>query len=254
MTFRNEPWFNVVLSQTHGSYLLAFCAGVVFSFLTQSTTAVAMIAVTLVKAGMLGVDETLMIVYGGNVGSTFSRMILASGLKGSSRQIARFQDLFKIGGSSLFVLLFYVELYTRLPLVKALSAALTGRLETQTALVNLFCNLAPAVLFMPLLGPTHRLLDRFWPASAAEDFAKLKYLHPQALDEPESAIDLIEKEQARLVTRLPEYVDALRPPEPGKRKADRRATRQAFQVLFKEWNRTSPAWSTCTFRPPPPTV
>jgi phosphate:Na+ symporter len=231
---RNEPWFDIILNQANGSYLLAFCAGALLSFLTQSTTAVAMIAVTLVKADMLGVNETLMIVYGGNVGSTFSRMILASGLKGSSRQIARFQDLFKMGGSALFVFLFYLEIYTGLPLVKALSARLASQVETQTALVNLFCNLVPAVLFMPVLGATHRLLDRFWPATEAEDFAKLKYLHPQALAEPDSAIDLIEKEQARLLTRLPGYINALRPLETGRRKNDRRATRQAFQVLFKE--------------------
>ncbi len=231
---RHEPWFSEVLNKSSGSYLLAFAAGAALSFLTQSTTAVAMIAVTFAKAGMLGVDETLMILYGGNVGSTFSRMILASGLKGSSRQIARFQDLFKIGGSALFVGLFYLELYTRLPLVKALSTALASRLETQTALVNLFCNLVPALLAMPLLGPTQRLLDRWWPATAAEDFAKLKYLHPQALDDPDTAIDLVEKEQTRLLTRLPEFVDALRPVEPGRRKADYRATHQAFLVLAKE--------------------
>ena len=191
------------MEQAHSSYLLTFAAGALLSFLTQSATAAAMIAVALAKAGLLGLDETLMFVYGGNVGSTL-RMILSGSLKGSSRQIAASRTLFKITGSALFVRLFYIEAYGRVPLVGHWSRILSERLETQAALGNLLCNLAPALLLTPLLGPVHRFLDRLWPATEAEDFAKLKFLHPQALDDPETAIDLVEKEQMRLVMRLPE--------------------------------------------------
>jgi phosphate:Na+ symporter len=227
-------WFQAVMAQARGSYPLAFAAGALLSFLTQSTTAVALLAVTLAHAGLLRVEETMMVVYGGNLGSTFSRMILSTGLKGSSRQVGHFQDLFKITGSLLFVLLFYLELYRGVPLVKALCSALSGRLETQTAFVNLFCNLAPALLFTLLLWPTRRVLDYFWPATPAEDFARLQYLHPQALTDPDTAIDLIEKEQMRLLARLPDQVDALRPAVPGKSRTDHRSIHQAFSVLFKE--------------------
>jgi phosphate:Na+ symporter len=231
---RTFEWFQAVMDRASGSYLLAFAAGTLLSFLTQSTTAVALLAVTMAHAGLLRIEATMMLVYGGNLGSTFARMILGSGLKGSSRQIGHFQDLFKIGGSLLFAILFYVEVNEGVPLVKALATALSDRLEWQTALANLLCNLVPAVMICPLLGPMERLLDRLWPATAAEDFAKLKYLHPQALGDPETTIDLIEKEQMRLLTRLPEYVDALRPAENGKRRSDDRAMHQAFQMLFKE--------------------
>jgi phosphate:Na+ symporter len=227
-------WFEEVMAQAQGSYLLAFAAGVLLSFLTQSTTAVALLAVTLAHAGLLQVEELMMIVYGGNVGSTFARMILSSGLKGSSRQIGRFQDVFKIAGSLLFVGLFYLELYGGVPLVRALCRALANQLDSQTAFINFFCNLVPALLFTPLLGPMQRVLDRFWPATAAEDFAKLKYLHPQALSDPETAIDLIEKEQMRLLTRLPDYFQSLRPDEPRTSRTEYRAMHQAFQTLFKE--------------------
>jgi phosphate:Na+ symporter len=227
-------WFEAVMAQAQGSYVLAFIAGVLLSFLTQSTTAVALLAVTLAHAGLLQLGELMMVVYGGNVGSTFARMLLSTGLKGSSRQIGRFQDLFKIGGSLLFVGLFYLEWYGRVPLVGALCRILSNRLDSQTAFINLFCNLAPALLFTPLLGPTQRVLDRFWPATAAEDFAKLKYLHPQALSDPETAIDLIEKEQMRLLTRLPDYFQALRSGDPRTSRIENRAIHQAFGTLFKE--------------------
>src|SRR5262249_32258405 len=102
-------WFKEVMDQAQGSYLLAFAGGTLLSFLTQSTTAVALLAVTLAHGGLLRLEETMMFVYGGNLGSTFARMILAAGLKGSSPHIGRFHDLFNILGSLLFVLLLYLE-------------------------------------------------------------------------------------------------------------------------------------------------
>jgi phosphate:Na+ symporter len=227
-------WFQEVMAQSQGSYGVALAVGIVLSFLTQSTTAVSLIAVTLVKANLLGANETMMVIYGGNVGSTFARMILSSGLRGSSRQIGRFQDLFKIAGSALFVVLFYLEILGGVPLVKALVEALSPRLETQMALVNLVLNVTMAVLLMPLLGPIHRMLDHFWPATEVEDFAKLRYLHAQVLTDPDTALDLVEKEEARLVTRLPDYVNALRPVAPGSRRLDHRGMHQAFVSLARE--------------------
>jgi phosphate:Na+ symporter len=44
----------------------------------------------------------------------------------------------------------------------------------------------------------------------------------------------VEKEQARLLGRLPDYIDALRPPPPGRRRPDFRALQQAFASLSHE--------------------
>lgn len=227
-------WFHAMLQGTHDSFALAFLGGALLSFLTQSSTAVMLIAIAMVNTGLLSAGDTIMVIYGANVGSSFTRMILSSGLKGSSRQIGRFQDLFKITGSTLFVILFYIEHYTGLPLVEGLAEALSSHVETQMALVNLFYNLTMAILMCSLLGPIERLLDRFWPASDTEDFAKVQYLHPQALTDPETALDLVEKEQMRLVTRLPSYLDALRIVPGDRRKHDPQAIHKAFNMLSEE--------------------
>jgi phosphate:Na+ symporter len=231
---RHYDWFQAIMEEAHSSYALALLVGTVLSFLTQSTTAVTLIAVTLVPSGLLSVNETMMIIYGGNLGSTFARMILASGLKGSARQIGRFQDLFKIAGTALFVLLFYLEIYTSLPLVKALVEWLSGNVITQMALVNLCYNVGMAVIASLFLQPTLRLLDRFWPATAAEDLAKVQYLYPRALDDPETALDLVEKEQTRLIARLPDYLNVLRVDMASKSRLDCPALHSSFVLLARE--------------------
>lgn len=131
------PWFNSVMESTRNSYALAFLGGCFLSFVTQSSTAVSVLAISLVQARVLAAEQTIMIIYGANLGSTFSRMILSGGLKGSSKQLAHFQDLFKIAGTAVFVALFYAELWAGVPLVRALVSLLSGKIEKQMALVFL---------------------------------------------------------------------------------------------------------------------
>jgi phosphate:Na+ symporter len=227
-------WFQAVMSKAQGSYLIAFAAAVFLSFLTQSTTAVVMIAVALMQSRLLASEETIMVIYGGNLGSTFARMILAGGLQGSAKQIGRFQDFFKIGGAALFVTLFYVEEYGQVPLVHALVRAATDQVQTQMALVNLLFNVGMAVLVTPLRGPIERLLIRLWPATAAEDFGRFQYFYPEALSDPETALDLMEKEQARLLRRVPGYLNFLRPAPESPDDLDFIALHQAFTSLGRE--------------------
>jgi phosphate:Na+ symporter len=231
---RHYLWFQAIIDEAHSSFALALVVGTLLSFLTQSTTAVVFIAVTLVPSGLMGPRETMMIIYGGNLGSTFARMILAGGLKGSARQIGHFQDLFKIAGTALFVMLFYLELYTPLPLVRTLVECLSAHVATQMALVNLVYNLGMAVVFSVFLRPTLRLLNWYWPATAEEDFAKVLYVHAQALDHPETALDLVEKEQTRLIARLPDYLNLLRPNPHNKSQGDCWALHSSFLQLARE--------------------
>jgi phosphate:Na+ symporter len=228
------PWFQDVMAHTQGSFALALLGGALVSFVTQSSTAVIMIAVAMINAGLVGVDETIMIIYGGNVGSTFARMIMARHVKGSSRQIGGYQDIFKIVGTLLFSFLFVLEVYGGVPLVKALAAALSGHVETQMALVHLLYNLTMAVLMSLAQRPLERLLAYLWPPLEVEDLGRVQYLHPLALDDPESALDLVEKEQTRLANRLPHYLDALRTPAGQRAKVDCLETHRACGLLWSE--------------------
>src|SRR5581483_9228178 len=69
-----------------------------------------------------------------------------------------------------------------------------------------------------------------WPATAEEEAATPRYLAPQALDDPPTAVDLEQKELARLVGGLVGYVHALRSPEAA-RAARVAAVTTAFHAL-----------------------
>src|SRR3546814_20618577 len=66
----DEAWFADLLAWTDGSYLFGFVIGCVLSFIVQSSVAVTAVVLAFQGAGVFGAGETLMIVYGANVGSS----------------------------------------------------------------------------------------------------------------------------------------------------------------------------------------
>src|SRR6516165_5975209 len=105
--------FAELVNGTGQSFVLSFLGGAGLSFATQSATAVSILAIGLVRTGLLGPFPAMMALYGANVGSTIARMALSSTLRGTVRQLTAYQDLFKIAGAALFATLLYVESYGR---------------------------------------------------------------------------------------------------------------------------------------------
>jgi len=215
------PWLTEGLNGNHHSYLLALVAGAVFSFVTQSSVAVSILAIGLAQTQLLGPFQTMMAIYGGNVGSTFARMLLSSTLKGSVRQLTAYQDLFKIAGAVLFVVLLYAEALGNVPSVYALVSRLSNRIDRQMAFVFLLFNLTTAIVFSLAQERLARVLERWLPADADEDLSRPQFLYDEALNEPATALDLIAKEQLRLAKRLRSYSEAMRagPASPPRHRA-----------------------------------
>ena len=207
---KDLAWFAGALSGDHEAFMVAFAGGAGFSFMTQSATAASILAIGLAQTGVLGPYPTMMAIYGANVGSTFARMVLSSGIKGSVRQLTAYQDLFKVTGAVVFVSLLYLEALEGVPLVRALSGQFSTRIDRQMAFVFLIFNLTIALLFTVLQPVILRWLEWWLPADAQDDLSKPQFLYDQALNEPATALDLIAKEQLRLTRRLRAYADAMR--------------------------------------------
>jgi phosphate:Na+ symporter len=207
---KDLPWFAEALNGNSESLLLACAGGAGFAFVTQSSTAVSILTIGLAQTGLIGPFSAMMAIYGANVGSTFARMVLSSGLKGSVRQLTAYQDLFKISGAVVFVSLLYVEVLGGVPLVRAFVGLLSDRIEYQMAFVFLLFNLSTAVVFTSM-GPAILSMLQWWlPTDDQEDLSTPQFLYEEALSEPATALDLLEREQLRLARRLRAYPEAMR--------------------------------------------
>lgn len=211
--FIGLPLFQTLLDITRDSDLMAFLTGLLLTFIAQSHIGVILIAIAMTQAGFFTLDQMLMIVYGTHVGSSCITYALGVNFRGSAEQAVMAQVFYNLVGAALFTGLFYAEAFG-VPLVKAVTALLSTDASVQAACAAILFNLITPALLTVFAGPYHRLLERCWPPSEEESLSQTKYLHEDAVDQPETAALLVEKEQLRLLHRLPGYLDALRTDQP----------------------------------------
>jgi phosphate:Na+ symporter len=203
-------WIKDFLYNTRSSYALTFLIGAVLAFITQAAMGVIIIAVAMTKSGLFTVDQVLMIIYGAHVGASITTCFLSMGFKGSPRQTAMAEVFYDGFAGVIFMLLLYIEIYTGIPLVKALFGFLSEDIARQAAFVVIFMNFLLPTLLSFVLDPFCRLLERFWPPLEEEALSKIKFIHEHAASDPDTAVLLIEKEVHRLLQRIPLYLEKLR--------------------------------------------
>jgi phosphate:Na+ symporter len=227
-------WLSAFLNTWYGSALMAFAVGAFASFVTQSTATVAIISVALAGSGLLDLHEAITMIYGANLGSTLMRILLTRRATGTLRQVSRFQDAFKIAGTAIFLLLFVLEERFGVPLVEHFVTRSIGSVPLELATVNLFLNGSMAVAATALAGPIERLMAKRWAPSAVEDLSIPKYATAESLAAPATAIDLLEKEQMRILKSMREYLALVRPHTPNSVRVEPVALHRSFTVLFRE--------------------
>lgn len=207
---RGDPWVEATIHFVTENGAIALLVGIVGAMAAQSATTVTIAALPLVHAGLLPEEHLALIVYGANAGSGLGVMIMSARIEGSARQLGLFQGLLKIVTAVLFLLLYGLETYAALPLVETGVNAITPVVGTRIALLYLLFQIVGALLGQLLQRPIQRLLEHVSPPTVEEVLARPHYLFDEALSDPDTALSLVEREQARLVGALPHYLDDLR--------------------------------------------
>jgi phosphate:Na+ symporter len=195
-----------------GSPVSAFVAGGALALVMQSSVTVSILSITMASAGLVTLEQAMLLVYGASLGSGFGTYLVAAQTSGTPRQLAIYQALIKSAGVMLLLPLLIVERTLQLPLVAAGVRWLATEPGLQIGLVYLACqttSVAVAAAFEPVMQP---MLERLAPPSPVESLSRPRYLYDQALKEPETALMLVDREQTRIFALLPLHlgiVDAL---------------------------------------------
>ena len=225
--YAGADWVAPLLQNIHDHYMIAFVLGLVLTLLVQSNLAIMMIAIAFAASGFLELEETAMAMYGAQAGTGLLTYVFSFHAHGRARQVVVTQIAFDTVATIAFVALFYIELLTGWPLVFALARKLSSELGSQAVYVALIFQFGAALLMLPIYRPILRRIHDWFPPSSAEVLSKEAFIHERASDSPETALMLIEKEQFRLLERLPQYIDFVRDnSEPKKHHPD--AYHEAF--------------------------
>lgn len=199
-----------LISTTHGYWFYAFVLGAVGAFVTQSGATISLIAITFLSAGLLDFDQTIMFVYGTNVGSGISTAVLGYGMTGTSRQLVYFHATVKIIGSLVLVPLLYIENYLHVPGIKWFAALFTSAPGTQVGAIYITYELMSALALLVFIGYVSKVFNYFWPASQEETLSQPLFVTAVPKSSPADALALILKEQVRIVHRSPRYLAPFR--------------------------------------------
>ena len=199
------PWLRDVLLDVARFPSLGFVAGILLALLVQSSATVTVIAIALITAHLITFDQATLTVYGASIGSGLTTYLVSAKLRGASRQLAVFQVIIKILGVAVLIPLYLVERFFDVPLLLFAVRALTTNPGRGIAFVYLACQLAAVAAQAGLGRALQPLLERLAPPLPQEGLAKPRYIYPQAIDDPETALTLVDREQVRLFALLPVY-------------------------------------------------
>lgn len=207
---KDSPAFVSFLANTHGYWILSLLLGAIGAFVTQSGSTISIVAMSFVGAGLLNFDETIMFVYGTNIGSGVSTALLGLTVYGAACQLVMFHAAVKIVGAFLLVPLLYLETYGGVPTVKALAALFTNDTSSQLGTIYIIYEVASALMLAVALSPAARALEKLWPKSKEDILARIHFVHHATGHDVLRSVELIEKEQFRLIRRSPRYFDTVR--------------------------------------------
>lgn len=210
---KDVQWVADVLSFSSRFLLLELLIGVGLAVVVQSSATVSVLAVTFYGVGLLSLEQSVLTVIGASVGSGVSVLIMSGNLRGTPKQLVLAQVGLKFLGALVVLPFFLLEHYADTPGVLALLGAIADSPSTQLALGYALLQVVSALVGVWGSGWICAICERLAPEAIDEGLGRPKFLYPKALDEADTALALLEQEQARLLNRIPLMLDALRPDE-----------------------------------------
>jgi len=198
-------WVREFIQLSSENYLMLIFTGALLTFIIQSSSAVTVIAISLSTAGLFQAEQTFVIVAGTSLGSAANIILLSGSLTGTSKQLSMYQAIFKVSGTMFAILLFLLmQLLKQQTALQPYSMPLT--LGQQAAFLYLFMVATPTFFMTFLQKPVIRLLNKMSPPTQSEMLSKPIFIFERALDDTETALDLVNKEQIRLLSFLSFYL------------------------------------------------
>ncbi|MEY2714326.1 MAG: hypothetical protein RIT24_669 [Planctomycetota bacterium] len=207
---QDAEWFAAASSALNGSLVLGFIAGALLRVAIQSSSAIVVILIALCGKGLIGVEQAMMIVHGTGVGIGVSVLLLGQGLRGESLRISLWQAILNACAGSLLGLWMLFAATGLFPSLPALLEPTRVTIETDLAIGFLLQMLLCPLVGWLLLRRSERILSALAPEAAEDALARPRYLDEGMLEDGEIAMDLVRREQARLVAALPTLLDRAR--------------------------------------------
>jgi len=187
-SLKDNPFF-IRLFQETANPLLGFVLGLVVTGIIHASAIPISILIILAQQDLMTIGNALPIVFGANVGTTVTALMASAVADINGKRSALSHFFFKVFGALICLII--------MPVMIAFLRELSGSVAQQIALGHFFFNILIVALFIFLLGPVARLLERILPGQAAALPLWPEYLDDQLLSKPDEALGCVWKELQR---------------------------------------------------------
>ena len=194
-----------LLAKGESAFVLA-ALGLVLAAITQSSTVAGAFAVAIVRAGIFDLGPALVLLVGASVGSAINYGVPGWRGEAVGRQVMLFQAAQKLSGACLLTLLLVFTSGSP----KVAFAGFSTTPATAFAAIFLLIQVGGSLVCTLFYGPLSRLMEKMAPPREAEALGRPAYLLEEALADPILALELVAREEQRLLERLPAMLDGVR--------------------------------------------
>ena len=188
---RESATLETMLAALAGEPLLAFVVAAGLTWLAHSSVAIILLIVSLAAAGLIPLGLALVFTLGANLGGAIPPVLATWRGQVSARRVTFGNLTFRLIGC-LLVLPFVGLLLPELLALDSQPARAVANFHTAF-------NLALAIVFLPLVGPAARIVEKLLPEQVAtEDPGTARYLDQTALGTPPLAIAAAARETLRM--------------------------------------------------------
>jgi phosphate:Na+ symporter len=199
-----------VVQYAAGAPILLFIFGAALTFLCQSSTVSSAISVAAVNIGLIDFSSACWLVYGANLGSAANHYLLAASLNGEGRQIALMQGVQKLAGFAGILAVIIAGAVVGRPLIEMAASSVASTAGGKVAWVFLFYQSFGSLICTIAFKPLTAILEKMAPPTKLQELSKPAFLIDEAMVEPAFAVDLVGREERRLLDLLPTMLDGIR--------------------------------------------
>jgi phosphate:Na+ symporter len=233
-----EAWFAKFNADTYLGVLKCAMVGCVMTMVVQSSSATLGITISLATQGVISYPTAAALVLGENIGTTITALLASLGATTNARRAAYFHVIFNLCGVLWITAVFqwYIGLIQTIIGNDIGTAVQVGGVTTYPHIVpaiaathSLF-NVANTILFLPLLTPMVRLLERIVPSRPFKEKPRLTDLDVRILETPLLAIEQSRKEILKMgdgcIKMLDWLMQLMHDDDPDQKLADRLKQRE----------------------------
>jgi len=178
--------------------ILGVMVGTAFTMLLQSSSATIAMVQVLAFQGLISFPDTIPLILGDNIGTTFTAQLSAIGTNRTARRTARAHAIFNVLGVCIMLVLVYPGWYAKMVDWLLPGPVTRNNIMVYVALSHSAFNVVNAAIFLPLIGVLEKITVKLVPERPGELDMAPRYLETNLLNTPVLAFQQARREAVRM--------------------------------------------------------